>query len=118
MSCEKVISNTVYKGHYAAYAGDTWDSFILTWENPDGTIYDFTGATAVCEIKSRKEDVTPLLTLTENNGVLLGKLSHNMKIILTPAQTTSLGRGNYVFIMRITQNSVIHTFVDCTLKLE
>lgn len=114
----KPIKKQVLERTFEAYEGDTWNSFRLTWRNPDNTIIDFSTATARCQFKNKRSDATALLTLTELSGITLTNTAPNISIDLTATQTATLGKGSFNFDLEITQNGVVRTYADCVLVLK
>lgn|GEM_PF-6785212 len=113
-----VIEKAVFKQTYSCFEGDTWDTFILTWRNPDRTPVDFTTATARCQFKRNRNDATAVLTLTHSSGITLGNSTENIKLLLTDVQTAQLGAGTFYFDIEITQNGKVRTYVDAVLSLK
>jgi hypothetical protein len=115
---DKPIEKPVHQRTYIAYEGDTWNTFKLGWKNADGTVIDFTNATARSQFKKKRSDAIALLTLTESSGITLANASPNLQITLTSSQTTMLGKGIFVFDLEITQNGTVRTYADCILELK
>ena len=112
------IQKPVFKQKYRCYVGDDFDLFVLTWKNPDNTPIDFTGATAVSQFKTSRDDGAALLTLTDTNGITLGNSTDNIILTLTHQQTRLLGAGIFYFDIQITQIGKVRTYADCILILE
>jgi hypothetical protein len=73
------------------------DTFYLTMANitENNVAFDFTGCTALAEIKSKESDTTALVTLTESTGIILNA---TLTTITVPFATmVNIPKGDYVF---------------------
>jgi len=103
--------------NYEEYAGDTLE-MRFTWKDSLGNPFDLTGHTAALKIKVATTDPTPLLTLTNGAGITLGSATDNLVAVITDAQTTTLGKGKYIYALELTDPSgKVNTLIVGSLVL-
>lgn len=106
----KVKSATVYVD-FEEFEGDTLE-MLFNYKNPDGTQVNLTGYTAKMDIRTAI-GAAALITVTQADALVLGGVTNNISIALTPAQTkTTLGVGSFVYDIQLTDTlSKVNTLI-------
>lgn len=95
-----------------AYLGDTL-ACSVTWKGADGVPINFTGATALGQLKVNKEDAAAVVALT----ITLGNAAENIKFGLTAAQVAALGIGVWFYDVQITHaDGTVRTYIAGKIK--
>ena len=112
-----VKSETGYV-NYVEFSGDTLKmSFLIQPEG--GPPIDFTSHTAKMDIKLAADDVTPQLTLTDQDGIVLSAGDPNVDATVTDIQTLALGVNDFVFDIEFRDLSGhVNTYVSGCITLE
>lgn len=79
--------------------GSTWIKSI-TWQNSEGTAYDLSTWEARMMIRKHYADNdknSPLIYLTNNDGITLGAASNNVIIVIEDNITESIPGGTYYY---------------------
>lgn len=96
------------------------DWFInFTYQNPNGTPINLTGATAALQIRTSPLARTAVLTLTSaaGGGIVITPLTGTLACRATAAQTTVITNGRYAYDLEITQNSIVTRLVQGTIEV-
>jgi len=102
-----------------AYEGDTVN-ISLNWLDAAGVQINLSGYSANMHIKRLAGDALPLVSLSsqESGIVLSADLAANIAIEISAAQTNSLGAGQFVFDLKMTDPSGdIETVLAGSLQL-
>ncbi len=84
----------------------------VTWKDSTGAFIDFTGSTALGQIRVAGTDVDPVASFT----IVLGNAANNIQFSLTAAEVTALGIGKWVYDIQVTTGDVVRTYVTGKLK--
>ena len=96
-----------------AYLGDTL-SCNVTWKDSTGSPVDFSGCSALAQIKLSKTDSNSVETF----NVTLGNSTDNIKFGLSANEVTALGIGKWVYDIQITfPDSTVRTYIIGKLKI-
>ena len=101
--------------HYdlTLYSGDS-AQIAITWKDALGVPVDFSGATALAQIKTNKDDVLPVAVFT----VVLGNGVANISYGLSAAEVTTLGIGKWFYDLQIIfPDTTVRTFIYGKLKI-
>jgi hypothetical protein len=94
-----------------AVAGDTFILDLTLYEDSAGvTPRNLTGYTAdfiISELNQNRE----VLAIESGSGITLGGVAGTVQILLTPAQTTSLGNPSYAYQFKITSGTGVVTTI-------
>jgi hypothetical protein len=96
------------------------DWFInFTYQNPNGTPINLTGATAALQIRTSPLARTAVLTLTSaaGGGITITANTGLIACRATAAQTTAITNGRYAYDLEITQNSIVTRLVQGTIEV-
>lgn len=74
-----------------------------------GALVNLTGYTAAMKIRPTAESSTVSLSLTHSAGIALGGAAGTVTITITPAQTTALDSGNFVYDLKVTSAGGVAT---------
>jgi hypothetical protein len=77
-------------------------AFGLTLVDVNNAIYNFTGFSARLQLRLKKSDTTPALSLTHLDGVTLSGGDPNIVIAISRARSTALGRGIWYYDLELT----------------
>ena len=105
---------------YCEIAGDTV-SILLNYTDPDGvTQIDLTDETSVIDITSEDNQAPFPIALTEGSGLTIGGVTNNIVGTLTPAQTTSMGRGFYPYTLKLTNDTtgLVNTLIVGVIQIK
>jgi len=103
--------------NFEEFAGDTLE-MIFTWKDSLGAIIDLTAFTARMDIRSKLSDALPQLTLTNTSGITLGNADKNLVAVVNATQTTTLGKGSYVYDIELTDTAgKVNTLIAGTITL-
>lgn len=80
----------------------------VTYQDSTGANVNLTGYTAAFSIASTYGK-TPLLTVTQANGITLGGTAGTIAIHLTNTQTNTLGEGSFVAELAVTSGAGVET---------
>ena len=94
-----------------AYLGD--DLSVSLGFKADGVYVDFTGSTAIGQLKLNKTDEAAVEEFT----ITLGDAANNLRYGLTAAQVEALGVSKYVYDIEITTGGIVRTYVAGKLKI-
>jgi hypothetical protein len=86
----------------------------ITWKDALGVPIDFTGCTALAQLKLNKDDALPVVVFTVNLGNGVANISYG----LTAAQVLALGVGRWFYDIQITfPDGTVRTYIYGKLKI-
>lgn len=90
----------------------------FNYKDANGTPIDLLGYTAKMDICTEAL-TTPILTLTDTDGITLDGSPNNIVVVLTPAQThTTLGVGDFVYDLELTDGlGAVNTLIEGTITI-
>lgn len=113
----KIKSQTA-RVNFEEYEGDTL-IMSFAYKDPDGVLIDLAGYTAKMNVCTEPL-ATPLLTLTEINGIVLDGTPNNIVVTITAAQThTTLGVGDFVYDIELTDTlGKVNTLIEGNIVIQ
>lgn len=110
MMAEKIPQVLVYD--ITQLLGDSL-SEKLTWKDSTGAYIDFTGSTAIGQIKLNKTDALDVETF----AITLGNAASNLMFNLTANEVSSMGVGKWFYDIQVTTGTTVRTYVTGKLKI-
>lgn len=87
--------------------GATWDQ-TLTWTIDDEPV-DLTGYSARMQVRQQVASPTPVLSLTDEDGIELGGEDGTIRLSRSAAQTAALPAGSFVYDLEVVSGGGVVT---------
>ena len=102
--------------------GDTLNTFSVQYQNPDGTLFNFTGYTASLAIRDIQKTLIIEVNSTEPNGnssgITINNTTATIYPVITPADTVLFPVGTFKFDLRISNGTNVQTIYGGTIEVQ